>query len=318
MITTRNRVEELKHALDQISHLDPAPAELMVTADGCEDGTLQFLNEWKSQESMNSKFKIRNSETKVQGGAGEAGTGAGGQKTVAGGQRTERRVMVNPVGLGSVASRDRMMREAKGEFVLALDDDSYPEQMNCLETIAKIFQERPRLAVASFPQRTEEYPETLTQADYGAEHPVRSFASSGACLRASAYRSLPGFEPMFFHMYEEPDYALQCVANGWEVRFFPQIIIRHHWTGSGRSEIRNHHRHARNELWSTLMRCPMPQALALVAYRIFSQARYAASRGPGWIFREPIWWWKAVQGTPRAIKRRRSVGWEGYREWLGY
>ena len=186
---------------------------------------------------------------------------------------------MNETAKGSVASRDRMMREAKGEFVLALDDDSYPEQMNCLETIAKIFQERPRLAVASFPQRTEEYPETLTQADYGAEHPVRSFASSGACLRASAYRSLPGFEPMFFHMYEEPDYALQCVANGWEVRFFPQITIRHHWTGSGRSEIRNHHRHARNELWSTLMRCPMPQALGVIAYRIFSQARYAASRG---------------------------------------
>ena len=48
--------------------------------------------------------------------------------------------------------------------------------------------------------------------DFGPERPTRFFANSGAVLRRSAYLQLPGFEPSFFHMYEEPDYALQCVA----------------------------------------------------------------------------------------------------------
>jgi GT2 family glycosyltransferase len=157
------------------------------------------------------------------------------------------RLFINKIGQGSVASRHRMMQEARGELVLAIDDDSYPEPLNCLEILSGVFEARPRLAIASFPQRTDEYPQSLQQTDFGPEMPVRSFANSGACLRVSAYRSLPGFEPIFFHKYEEPDYALQCVAAGWEVRYFPQITIRHHWVGRERSEIRNHHRHARNE-----------------------------------------------------------------------
>jgi GT2 family glycosyltransferase len=122
---------------------------------------------------------------------------------------------------------------------------------------------------------------------------------------------------MFFHMYEEPDYALQCVSAGWDVLYTPAIKIRHHWTGSGRSELRNHHRHARNELWSTLMRCPFPQMIVMIGWRILSQARFAASRGISWLIREPLWWWDAIRGIPQAWRRRHPVSWTGYKKWLG-
>jgi GT2 family glycosyltransferase len=209
-----------------------------------------------------------------------------------------------------------MMREVRGDLVLALDDDSYPEQADCLATLARLFLDNSLLAIASFPQRTDEYRLTLTQKDFGEERAVRSFANSGACLRLLPYRDLPGFEPMFFHMYEEPDYALQCVASDWEVRYFPAITIRHHWTPNQRSEIRNHHRHARNECWSTLMRCPLPYALGLIGYRVFSQAWFASRRGPGWLIREPLWWLQALRGIPSALRRRQPVTWAGYRKWL--
>ena len=156
------------------------------------------------------------------------------------------------------------MREAQGDLVLALDDDSYPEQLDCIARIVPLFEQRSKLAVLHFPQRTDEYPETLAQTNFGSEHLTRSFANSGAVLRRSTYLQLPGFEPRFFHMYEEPDYALQCVAAGYDVLFSPVITIRHHYSGQARDEIRIHHRHARNELWSTLMRCPFPFALGML------------------------------------------------------
>src|SRR5205807_7754586 len=102
------------------------------------------------------------------------------------------RTFVNPMGLGSVASRDRMMREAQGDLVFALDDDSYPEQADCIERIVPFFEQRPELAVLHFPQRTDEYPETLVQKNFGLEHSTRSFANSGAVLRRSTYLQLPG------------------------------------------------------------------------------------------------------------------------------
>ena len=276
MITTKNRSLDLMRTLGIVKKLNPQPLEVLITADGCSDGTLEMV----ARESPSA------------------------------------RLIVNEQSRGSVASRDRMMREAKGDLVLALDDDSYPEQMDCLRTLQGLFEKNTKLAIASFPQRTDEYPTTLTKENFPEAHPVRSFACSGACLRVSAYLSLQGFEPMFFHMYEEPDYALQCVSNGWEVRYDPVVSIRHHWTGSGRSELRNHHRHARNELWSTVMRCPFPQMLVMIAWRIISQARYAARRGIAWLIQEPLWWWNAIKGISMALGRRHPVSWEGYKKWL--
>ena len=209
-----------------------------------------------------------------------------------------------------------MMRAARGDLVLAFDDDSYPEQLDCIARIVPMFEQRPNLAVLHFPQRTDEYPETLAQTNFGSEHLTRSFANSGAVLRRSTYLQLPGFESRFFHMYEEPDYALQCVAAGYDVLFSPMITIRHHYSGQARDEIRIHHRHARNELWSTLMRCPLPFALGILMWRVFSQFRYACKRGWSWVVREPVWWWQALGGIPYCLRKRRPVSWRGYKRWL--
>src|SRR5919198_3797923 len=254
MITTRGRVDDLRRTCRVLRELNPQPMEVLVTMDACATDML---------ETVKSELP-------------------------------EARFFVNQVALGSVASRDRMMHEARGDLVLALDDDSYPEQLDCISRIVPVFEQRPTLAVLNFPQRTDEYSETLTQTDFGSEHSTRSFANSGAALRRATYLRLAGFEPRFFHMYEEPDYGLQCVAAGYDVCFSPIITIRHHYSGYARHEIRIHHRHARNEFWSTLMRCPLPFAVGMVVWRVLSQFRYAWKRGWSWVAREPLWWCEAL------------------------
>ena len=277
MITTSNRLKELARTLEMLGRLDPAPDEILITADGCTDGTAEFVT------SALPNVKL----------------------------------ILNQPAIGSVASRDRMMREAKGDLVLALDDDSYPEQLDCIARIVPFFQQRPTLAVLYFPQRSDEYPETLAQTKLGSEeHLTRSFANSGAVLRRSTYVQLPGFEQRFYHMYEEPDYALQSVAAGYDVLFSPIVTIRHHYSGRARDEIRIHHRHARNEFWSSLMRCPFPFALAVITWRFFSQFRYASKRGWSWIVREPLWWAQALAGIPYCVRKRKPVPWAAYKRWL--
>jgi GT2 family glycosyltransferase len=276
MITTRGRIDDLRRTFRVLQELSPQPMEVLVTMDGCATDVLEAVKA----------------------------------------ELPEARLFVNQVGLGSVASRDRMMREAQGDLVLALDDDSYPEQIDCISRIVPFFEQRPRLAVLNFPQRTDEYFETLTQTNFGAEHLTRSFANSGAALRRATYLQLAGFESRFFHMYEEPDYGLQCVAAGYDVLCSPVVTIRHHYSGQARDEIRIHHRHARNEFWSTLIRCPLPFAVGMVAWRVFSQFRYAWRRGWSWVVREPVWWCEALAGIPYCVRKRRPVPWAGYKRWL--
>ncbi|BDS07644.1 hypothetical protein NT6N_26840 [Oceaniferula spumae] len=276
MITTLNRVDELKRTLSKVDALVPAPLEVWVVADGCSDGTVEFLREYYPKVKLIEHEKSQ----------------------------------------GSVASRSEVMQNVSGDLVLALDDDSYPEQMDALAKLGALFASNPNLAIATFPQRTDEYPHSLEKKNFGIRRQTRTFPNSGACLRVSTYKTLPGFEPMFFHMYEEPDYALQCIGNNWDVIIYPEIIIRHHYSGLARSERRNHHRHARNEFWSTLMRCPFPHCIPIMLYRMFSQARYAYSRGWYWLLLEPVWWWQAIAGVFPALDRRKSLSWAGYRRWL--
>src|SRR5947208_11306168 len=276
MITTKNRAEDLCRTCRVLRQLNPTPLEVLITADGCTDDTVEVVK----SELANAKL------------------------------------IVNETGRGSVVSRNQMVREARGDLVLALDDDSYPEQLDCINRIMPFFENNPKLAVLHFPQRTDEYPETLMQPNFNPEHLTRSFASSGAVLRRSTYLQLPGFELQFFHMYEEPDYALQCVAAGYDVLFSPILTIRHHYSRQARDEIRVHHRHARNELWSTLMRCPFPFAFAMVAGRVFSQFRYACKRGWFWVIREPAWWWQALAGVPYCLRKHRPVSLAVYKRWV--
>jgi GT2 family glycosyltransferase len=276
MITTRNRLADLKRTCAVLGGLQPQPEEILITADGCTDDTVNFLRSEMPHAAL----------------------------------------IVSQESRGSVASRDRMMRQAVGDLVLALDDDSYPEQADCLARLAPLFSERPRLAVAHFPQHTDEYPESRGRTEFGSPCLTRFFANSGACLRRSVYLQLPGFEPRFFHMYEEPDYALQCTASGYEVYFTPIVTIRHHWSSQSRSRIRNHQHHARNELWSTLMRCPFPYAPLLIAYRVLWQFTVAFRFGLSGVLREPIWWWQAARGIPYCLRKARPVTWAQYRRWL--
>src|SRR5262245_25904674 len=112
MITTRNRCSDLERTLSALRQMTPLPEEILVTADGCEDGTIAMVRE-----------KFPNC-----------------------------RLFENSPGLGSVPSRDHMLREAVGELVLSLDDDSYPVDNDFFAKLPALLASRPEAAVITFPE----------------------------------------------------------------------------------------------------------------------------------------------------------------------
>lgn len=249
---------------------------MIVVADGCTDGTVEFVR--------------------------------GAYPSV--------RLIIHQEPRGSIPSRNEMAEVTVCDVMLSLDDDSHPMEPDFVARIADVFAVRPRLAVVCFPQRTEEFPETLTATDFGPAKFVGSYANSGAAIRRSVFRELGGYPEQFGHMYEEPDFALRCVSAGWEVWHDSARTIRHYFTGAQRNEVRNHHRHARNELWSVLLRCPAPQLFAVLGYRVIRQFGYAWSRGLAWTVREPQWWVACLKGIGRCLVRRQSLPWARYQAWM--
>lgn len=275
-ITTHNRRSELERTLGQIARLDPQPDDVLVCADGCNDDTVAFLQQ-----------KYPNV-----------------------------RAIVHETARGSIPSRNELAGLADCDVFVSLDDDSYPLDQDFVAKVRSLFENHPRLAVASFAQRSDEFPESLTATNLGEAHFAGSYANSGAAIRRVAFMELGGYPEFFFHAYEEPDLALRCVASGWQVRFEPSLVVRHHFTTAQRNEIRTHHRHARNELWSVLLRCPGALIPFVAGFRALRQFGYAASRGLSWVIREPVWWWQAIRGIPKCLVARNPVPWSQYWAWM--
>lgn len=276
MITTHNRLSELQRTAGVLANLSPQPGEILVTADGCNDGTV----DWVRQNMPDVKL------------------------------------IVNNPGKGSIPSRDRMIRETTCEYVLSLDDDSYPVEPDALRKLAEWMEQHPDVGVATFPLETEEYPESLHATSFKEDGYSATFPNCAACFSKAIYEQLPGFPVKFFHIYEEPDFGLQCISKGFAVYHTNVIVIRHHWTSLGRNELKIHQGHSRNEFWSTLMRAPLLMLPLIVCYRIFSQLQYAAKRGINWVVREPAWWWQAFLGIGYCLRNRNPVSWKRYKAWL--
>lgn len=274
MIPTHNRLDDLQRTLDVVAQLEPRPDEVLITADGCTDATVDFL-------------------------------------------RTQpHRVIVNPVARGSTASRDAMMRAAESELVLSLDDDSHPIERDAIARVRALFAARPRLAVASFPQRSDEAPESLAQPGFGPPAFVGTYVNCACAFRRRVLPDLGGHFGPFWNAYDEADFAVRCLAAGWEVRFEPSVTIRHHYSGVNRNHQRVHRMHARNELWSVFMRCPALPLPGIALFRAARQFGYARRRGLAWMLGEPRWWWACLAGLPAALGHRRAVPWRHYLAWM--
>ena len=163
------------------------------------------------------------------------------------------------------------------------------------------------MAVASFPQRTDEFPETLTAAGFGPSRYTANYSTAAAAFRRSVY--LEWRDGRRSSSMRTMSRIIRC--NAWRrvtrSYYYTGIVIRHHFTSLKRNEIRTHHRHARNEQWSIWRRCPFPDVLALSPYRALSQLNYARKRGMAWVMREPAWWMMALRGLPAALRKRRPV-----------
>lgn len=277
MITTRNRCDDLRHTLSRLQSMDPQPLEILVCADGCTDGTVQMVTTGYPAVTL----------------------------------------MINKAGSGSVPARDRMLRTARGEWVMSLDDDSYPLDVNFFSKVGHVVQRHPEVSVFTFPEQRDggNYP-SPTKTPQAPGHYVSAYPNCAALMNREDYMTTGGYPTFFVHAYEEPDYALQLCGRGKSVWFEPSLSVRHHLSDQNRSSLRTHHLHARNELWSVWMRCPALWLPLVALFRIARQFQHACTQGAGWVLREPLWWLDSLRGVSVCLKNRQPIGWPKYLAWM--
>jgi len=144
----------------------------------------------------------------------------------------EVRLIVEPENLGSAPGRNRAVREARGEYLLFLDDDGEIRTPDTLERLVAALDARPGVALASMALYDAEDDEPTgwrlrsSALDYACLH--ASFAGGACLVRADAFRSAGGYCELFSGPGEEFDLAVRLYAAEAPVLHFPEVAFHHH------------------------------------------------------------------------------------------
>jgi glycosyltransferase involved in cell wall biosynthesis len=266
MIATHNRVSELAKTLESCLAQSGPTAEILVVDDASTDGTYDAVRSRFPQVDV-----VRNERNK-----------------------------------GSIASRNDILRRARGDYVIALDDDSRFVDSDACQRIVSRMDAEPDLGIIAFQVIGPENPATMRpEGRHEGEWHCSSFACCAAVLRRSMFEKTGPLAEIFYHSYEEPDLALRAWDAGYRVLQWNEIVVYHEFSGLNRNEARNHSRHARNEACGVVMRYPWYLVVPGVLAKLAGQARYAAHRG--WLLKEPRVWFEFLWKLPGALRHRRAV-----------
>ena len=137
-------------------------------------------------------------------------------------------------------AKNMALRQASGEFVVFLDDDSYPE-VGSLWQMIRHFQNDPKLGAAVFtihlPNGSREcsaYPDVCI--------------GCGTGFRREALDEAGGLPEDFFMAAEEYDLSLRLLGSGWSVRTFGDLHVTHLKTQTSRFPSRIARLDARNNV----------------------------------------------------------------------
>ncbi len=148
-----------------------------------------------------------------------------------------------------VAGYNVGVERATGDYVLILDDDSWPDE-GAVERAARLLDRRPDLAAVALNPRhpatdAAEWPfaESMGPRD---DWPIMG---CGNLVRRDAWRRVGGYEPAFFLYRNDTDLALKLLGAGLKVHFDPRLVVRHDSPAARRKPLRWFRLATRNWVW---------------------------------------------------------------------
>lgn len=214
--------------------------------------------------------------------------------------------MSNNVG---IAAYNVGFLEAKGKYIVIIDDDSFPAQ-HALGRMVERFEADEKLGVVAFDVRNYySYDEVksgddekLTARKPSAPDYLMSFNGAGAGVRAELLRAIGCYPEEFFLYNNELDTAYRIWNAGYSIEFHPDIVAYHKFSPVNRASWRAPFYYTRNAFWTVWKNFPIGMALTLTLRLIYNCFYYSMEQ------RTPVYikaMWQAFRGIG-VLKGKRS------------
>lgn len=187
LITTKNRLEDLKFTLQKINHfIENEKVECIICDDGSIDKTSEF---------------IKNNYPRIK-------------------------LISNPKSKGLIYSRNRLLNLTTADYAISLDDDAHFISENALETIENHFAKNKNSGViACRIFWGKELPNNL--ASNVKREQVQGFVGCAHVWNLKAWRTIPNYPEWFEFYGEEEFASFELFKKGWKVHYVPQLFVQH-------------------------------------------------------------------------------------------
>lgn len=187
LITTKDRIEDLKFTLVKIQHLlERNDVECIVCDDGSRDETSSFL-----QLNYPTIQLIRNAKSK-----------------------------------GLIYSRNALLSLVTTPFAISIDDDLHFITQQPLELIANHFERNENCGLIGF-RIFWDVKEPISTVSKEIPVRMQSFAGGAHVWRMSAWNAIPNYPAWFVFYGEEDFASYQLFKKDWEIHYLPEILVHH-------------------------------------------------------------------------------------------
>jgi GT2 family glycosyltransferase len=201
------------------------------------------------------------------------------------------------------------LRRARGEFIVVLDDDSWPGP-GAIGRMLERFAADSRLGIIAFDVRNAALAgvATVPASRAGLEQApayLMAFNGAGAGIRRAVLEEVGYYPEEFFLYWNEQDLSLRVLDAGWRIASFPDVVAYHRHSPVNRESWRAPFYYCRNAFWLVWKHYPLSRAVPLTIELGRLVARHSLEQRTTVYLRAAC---SAMRGALAIARARKPVG----------
>ncbi|OPJ55121.1 glycosyltransferase family 2 protein [Clostridium oryzae] len=175
-------------------------------------------------------------------------------------------------------------KNAQGEYIVILDDDSFPHKYSVKRMVEK-FKQDEKLGMVAFDVRnyynydevkaSEDEEDINEDTSAKAKDYLMAFNGAGAAVRRELLERVGFYPEEFFLYWNEQDTAFRILDTGYKIEFFSDVVSYHKYSPKNRASWRAPFYYTRNAFWLIWKNYPMNAAVRLTINMVYDCFYYS-------------------------------------------